>query len=84
MAVPQAPVSIPSQKPFAPSVASVISVANEKGDNEIILGSVHRSPGICITAEENHANSQLGDCLMKGLCDQLLLQMGSLSSKRGR
>ena len=23
------------------------------GDNEMILGAVHRSPGICLTAEEN-------------------------------
>ena len=37
---------------FAPSVASVTLVANDKGDNEMILGAVHRS-GICLTAEEN-------------------------------
>ena len=29
---------VPSQWPLAPSVASVTSVANDKGDNEIILG----------------------------------------------
>ena len=34
-------------------VASVTSVANDKGDNEVILRAVHRSPGICLTAEEN-------------------------------
>ena len=53
VAVPPAPVRVPSQKPLAPSVASVTSVANDKGDNEMILGAVHRSPGICLTAEEN-------------------------------
>ena len=53
MAVPPAPVRVPSQRPIAPSVASVTSVANDKGNNEMILGAVHRSPGICITAEEN-------------------------------
>ena len=53
MAVPPAPVRVPSQRPVAPSDVSVTSVANDKGDNEMILGAVHRSPGICLTAEEN-------------------------------
>ena len=52
------------------SVASVTSVTNDKGDNEMIMGAVHKSPGICITAEENPRKSQLGDCLKKRLCDQ--------------
>ena len=46
VAVPAAPVRVPSQRPLAPSVASVTSVANDKGDNEMILGAVRRSPGI--------------------------------------
>ena len=54
VAVPSSPVRVPSQRPLAPSVRSVTSVANDKGDNEMILGAVHRSPGICLTAEENH------------------------------
>ena len=37
VAVPPAPVRIPSQSPLAPSVASVISVANDKGNNEMKL-----------------------------------------------
>ena len=53
VAVPAAPVWVPSQRPLAPSVASVTSVANDKGDNEMILGAVHRYPGICLTAEKN-------------------------------
>ena len=40
-------------KATCPSVASVTSVANDKDDNEMILGAVHKSPGICLTAEEN-------------------------------
>ena len=35
----------------------------------MILGAVHRSPGIFITAEENPRKPQLGDHLMKGLRD---------------
>ena len=35
--VPSAPVRVPSQRPLAPRVASVTSVANDK-DNEMILG----------------------------------------------
>ena len=31
----------------------------------MILGVVHRSPGICLTAEENPRKPQLGDRLMK-------------------
>ena len=43
VAVPPAPVRVSSQRPIAPSVASVTSVANDKGDNEMIPGTVHRS-----------------------------------------
>ena len=56
VAVPPAPVRVPSQS--APSVASVTSVANDKGENEMILGAVYRSPGICLTAEENPRKPQ--------------------------
>ena len=48
VAVPPAPVRVPSRRPLAPGVASVTSVANDKGDNEMILGTVNRSPGICL------------------------------------
>ena len=55
MAVPLPPVRVPSQSPLPLSVASV---ANDKGDNEMIQGAMHRSPGICHTAEENTARKQ--------------------------
>ena len=45
VAVPPAPVRVPGQRPLAPSVISVSSVANDNGDNEMIPGTVHRSPG---------------------------------------
>ena len=67
--------------PLAPRVTSVTSVANDKGDNEMILGAVHRSPGICRTAEDNPRKPQLGGRLVKGLCDQSSPQIGSVSSK---
>ena len=35
--VPAAHVRVPNQRPLAPSVTSVTSVANDKGDNEMIL-----------------------------------------------
>jgi hypothetical protein len=79
--MPPAPVRVPSQRPLAPSFTSVTSVVNDKGDNEMILGAVRRSPGICLTAEEKPGKSQLGDRLMKGLCVQSSPQMGALSSK---
>ena len=81
MAVPPAPVQVPSQRPLAPSVASVTSVANDKGDNEMIPGAVYRSPGICLTAEENSGKRQRGDRLMKGLLDKSSPQMRSPTSK---
>ena len=82
VAVPPAPFRVPSQRPLAPSVAAVTSVANDRDDNEMILRLW--SPGICLTAEENLRKPQLGNRLMKGLCDQSSPQMGSLSSKWGR
>ena len=39
------------------------SVANNKCDNEMILGTVDTSPGICLTAEENPSNPQQEDRL---------------------
>ena len=61
MAVPPAPVRVPSQRPLGPSVTSVLSVVNDKGDNEMIPGAVHRPPGICLRTEENPGKPQLGD-----------------------
>ena len=43
VAVPPAPVQVPSQRIIAPSVTSV---ANDKDDNEMIPRAMHRSPGI--------------------------------------
>ena len=57
MAVPPAPVRVPIKGHLPPSVVSVTSVANDKGDNEMILGAVHRFLGIYLTAEENPAKS---------------------------
>ena len=37
------------------------SSANDKSDNEMILGAVHRSPGIWFTAEKTPGKPQLGD-----------------------
>ena len=76
MAVPPAPVRVPSQRPLAPSIASVALVPNDKSDNEMIQGAVRRSPSICVTAKENPRKPQLGDRLMKGLCDQSRLKWG--------
>ena len=73
VAVPPAPVRVPGQRPLAPSVASI---ANDKGDNEMILGAVNRSPGICLIAEETPRKPQLGDRLMKGLYDSHCLKWG--------
>ena len=78
--MPAAPIRVSSQRLLTQSVTSVMSVANDKGNNEIILGAVHRPLSICLTAEENPRKPQLGNRLMKGLCNQLLPRMGSLFS----
>ena len=62
MTVPLAPVRVPSQKTLAPSVTSV---ANEKGDYEMILGVMHISPDICLTAEGIPGKPQLGDFFLR-------------------
>ena len=73
-----APVRVLSQRSLA---LRVEAVTNDKGDNEMILRAVYRSPGICLTAEETPRIPQLGDDLMKGICDQSSSQIGSLSFK---
>ena len=73
MVVPSAPVRVPSQRPLAPSVTSV---ANNKCDNEMILGAVHRSSGIFLTAEENPRKPQLGDRQMKDCTTSPRLKWG--------
>ena len=65
MAVPPAPVRVPSHRPLDSSITSVTSVANDKGDNEMILEAVHRSPGIYLTAEGNLRYTMSNDfCLL--------------------
>ena len=58
---------------------SCLSV-NDKGDNEIKLGTVLINPGIYLMTEENPGKPQLGDRLMKAV-QQPSNQMGSHTSK---
>ena len=81
--MPPPPVWVPSQRRLIPSDTSDILVTNDKGDNEIFLGAMHRSPGICLMAEKN-PGEQLRGRLMKGLSHHSLPQMGFLSFKLGR
>ena len=53
VAVLPASVRFPSHWPLTPSVTSVTSDANDRSDNEMIPGAVHRSPDINLSAEEN-------------------------------
>ena len=57
--MPPAPVRVCSQRPFAPSVASV---GNDEGDKEMIPGAVHGSPDIFRTAEKISENSANKGC----------------------
>ena len=58
--VPSIPVWVPSQWPLAQVSHQSHWSAKDNGDNEMILGTVHRSPGIYLTAEETPGKPQLG------------------------
>ena len=60
MMVPPAPFRFPGF--HLPRVSH--KSANDKGD-KMIPGAMHRSPGICLTAEETPEKYQIGDRLMK-------------------
>ena len=68
MTVLPVPVRVSSQSSLAPNVASVTLVANDKGDYEMIPGTVHKFPGICLTAEENPGKPKLGDRELINAC----------------
>ena len=36
--------------------------ANDMGDNKMMPGAVHRSPGIYLTSEENPGKPRIEDC----------------------
>ena len=48
---------------------------DDMGDSEMMPGAVHKSPVICLTAEENPEKAQLEDHLTK-FCNQLSPQNG--------
>ena len=81
MAVSPVHVRVPEQRPLAPRVTSVTSVALDKNDNEMIPGDVLRYPGICLTAKENPGKPRLENLPMMELYDHSSPQMGSLSYK---
>ena len=62
LAMPSAPVRVPSQRPFAPNVTSISLSVNGKGDNEMIPETGHKSAVIYLTAEKHHGKPQLGGC----------------------
>ena len=45
---------------------------NDEGPNEMILGTVYRSPGIYLTAEENLGKPQLRDGMMKAIANSII------------
>ena len=58
LSMSSASVGVPSHRLFAPRVTSV---TNDKVDIEMIPRAVHRSPGICLSAEKSTGKLQLGD-----------------------
>ena len=79
VAVPPALGRVPSQSPLTPSITSVTSIANDKGDNEMILGiaQIWHLPYSRGKPQKTSARRPS----MKGLIDQSSPQIWSLSSK---
>ena len=61
VAVPPAPVRVPSQKPLALSVMSITLSANDRVDNEMLPEAFCRFPRIYLVVEENPGKPRLGD-----------------------
>ena len=57
VAVTPAPVRVPTQR----SLGRVSRLSANDKDDEMISGTMHRSPGICPAAKENPGKPQLGD-----------------------
>ena len=61
-------------------------LVNDKGDNEMIVKAMHRSPGVCLPVKENPGNPHVGDGLMKSVRSDITsngvsyLQMTSVGS----
>ena len=77
MTVPPAPIRVPTNVHFPRMLRQSRLSANDKGDNKMIPGTVHRSPDIYLKAEVNHGKPQLGD--FQSLCYQSSHAMGSFS-----
>ena len=83
MAVPPAPVQVPSQRPLAPSVASVTSVANGKGDNEMILGAVY-TDALCFLQHREYDSKKITLQFTKTQCSkqsEVYSSVGSYAKK---
>ena len=59
--MPPAPVCVPSERPLPRVSRQSRPSANDKGDNEMKLVALHRSPSIWLTTEETPGKPQLGD-----------------------
>ena len=82
--MPLSPVHVSSQRPLVPNVTSVTSVAND-----MVIMKCSREPctnllAFSLQLRKKPGKPQLGDSLMKELCDQSSPQMGSLTSKWGQ
>ena len=65
--VPPAPARVPEQLTMSQMSSQSRLSANDKGDNEVKPGAVHRSPDIYFAAEENPGKPQPGNRLMNAV-----------------
>ena len=80
VALPPDPVWVQANSPLPWVSCQSHLLANDKGDNEMIPGAVHRSPGVYLIAEANLRKLQLGDRMMKAVW-QSSPQIGSNTSR---
>ena len=77
--MPPARVRIPSPEHFS-QAPSQSRLSTDDRDNEMIPGTVHKSPGIGPTAEGNPGKPQIGDQRMK-IVRPVIASNGSFISK---
>ena len=65
--MPPALVQVQNHCPLARISRQSCLKSNNEGDNELILGADHRSPSICLSAEEKPRKPLLGDPVMKAV-----------------
>ena len=83
MAVPPATVLVLANGDFPQVSRQSRLAANNKGDNEMKPGAMHRSPGIYLIAEENLAKPQIRELMKSSFQITLVGYQGMSGGRKG-